>query len=297
MSRPEGWTGPAPIVTTHSKGVRSGLAMSVVSISSQKGGVGKTTIALNLGLALARTGTRTLLTEFDAQGSLGLSLGLADRARAGIAEVLTGSETVEAVIQKTREPNLSVLSVGRVDPTTVAGFEDALTRPGAIGSILEAAKNAGYDLVLIDCPAGLGKVTTRALESATHVLSPLQAEPLALRSVGQILALVDRIRATKNPRLELLGFVLSMFDRKVPASLDVAETLWTKFPVGVVLDAIIPRDEMFLEASLRGAPLSLMQKNPPPLARRFDQLANDILDRIAPSKGALDDDSPIPLLV
>jgi chromosome partitioning protein len=153
--------------------------------------------------------------------------------------------------------------------------------------------------MLIDCPAGLGKVTTRAIENSTHVLSPLQAEPLALRSVGQILALVDRIRATKNPRVEFLGFVLSMFDRKVPASLDVAETLWSKFPPGVVLDAIIPRDESFLEASLRGAPISLMSKKPPPLSRRFDQLANDILDRInaTSEKAPSDDDSPIPLLV
>lgn len=271
--------------------------MFVVSISSQKGGVGKTTIALNLGLALARAGTRTLLTEFDAQGSLGLSLGLADRARPGIAEVLTGAENVDAVMQKTREPNLSVLSVGRVDPTTVAGFEDALTRPGAIGNILDAARAQGFELVLIDCPAGLGKVTTRALENATHALSPLQAEPLALRSIGQILSLVDRIKATKNPKLEFLGFVLSMFDRKVPASLDVAETLWTKFPPGVVLDAIIPRDEMFLEASLRGSPLSLMTKKPPPLARRFDQLATDVLDRTAKQQAPVEDDAPIPLLV
>jgi chromosome partitioning protein len=136
------------------------------------------------------------------------------------------------------------------------------------------------------------------MENATHVLSPLQAEPLALRSVGQILALVDRVRATKNPKLELLGFVLSMFDRKVAASLDVAETLWTKFPAGVVMDAIIPRDEMFLEASLRGAPLVLMQKKPPPLSRRFDQLATDVLDRSAPSqKAPAEDDTPIPLLV
>ncbi len=273
--------------------------MHVVSISSQKGGVGKTTIALNLGLALARAGARTLLTEFDAQGSLGLSLGLADRARAGIAEVLTGAESVQKTLQKTRDQNLAVLSVGRVDPTTVAGFEDALTRQGAIPQLLEAARSEGYQLVLIDCPAGLGKVTTRAIENATHVLSPLQAEPLALRSVGQILALIDRIRATKNPKVEVLGFVLSLFDRKVPASLDVAETLWSKFPPGVVLDAIIPRDESFLEASLRGAPLLLMQKKPPPLSRRFDQLASDILDRVnaTSEKAPAEDDSPIPLLV
>ncbi|NUO54518.1 MAG: ParA family protein [Polyangiaceae bacterium] len=272
--------------------------MFVVSVSSQKGGVGKTTIALNLGLALARAGSKILLTEFDAQGSLGLSLGLADRARAGIAEILTGAETIDAVLQRTREQNLSVLSVGRVDPTTVAGFEDALTRGPTVTTLLDSAKAQGFDLVLIDCPAGLGKVTTRAMENATHVLSPLQAEPLALRSVGQILALVDRVRATKNPKLELLGFVLSMFDRKVAASLDVAETLWTKFPAGVVMDAIIPRDEMFLEASLRGAPLVLMQKKPPPLSRRFDQLATDVLDRLAPSqKAPAEDDTPIPLLV
>src|SRR5262245_48734113 len=158
--------------------------MDVIAIASQKGGVGKTTISLNLGLALARAGNRTVILELDAQGSLGLSLGLADRARPGIAEVLTGSESVESVIIRTRDPQLSVIGVGRVDPTTVSGFEEALTRGTAIPTILSTLE-AEFDLVVVDCPAGLGKVATRALESATFVLSPLQAEPLALRSVGQ----------------------------------------------------------------------------------------------------------------
>jgi chromosome partitioning protein len=92
--------------------------------------------------------------------------------------------------------------------------------------------------------------------------------------------------------------VLSMFDRKTPASLEVAETLWTKFPGGIILDTVIPRDETFLEASLRGAPLLLMQKRPPPLARVFDQLASDVIDRIEPAgEKKEDDDVPIPLLV
>jgi chromosome partitioning protein len=271
--------------------------MHVVAIASQKGGVGKTTISLNLGLAFARAGNRTLIMELDAQGSLGLSLGLNDRARAGIAEVLTGAETVESALIRTRDPQLQVLSVGRVDPTTVSGFEEALTRGAAIPNVLRQLEPE-FDLVVIDCPAGLGKVTTRAIEAATHVLAPLQAEPLALRSIGQILALIDRIRAEKNPKLSLLGIVLSMFDRRTPASLDVAESLWTKFPSGIIIDTVIPRDEAFLEASLRGAPLLLMQKKPPPLARIFDQLANDLLDRIAPMPSTSDDDNvPISLLV
>lgn len=269
--------------------------MHVIAVASQKGGVGKTTIALNLGLALARAGHRTLIVELDAQGSLGLSLGLADRARPGIAELLTGAEPLASLLLRTRDPQLQVLTVGRVDPTTVSGFEDALTRASVIPGML-ARLAADFDLAVLDCPAGLGKVTTRALEAATHVLSPLSAEPLSLRSVGQLLALIDRVRADKNPRLALLGLVLSMFDRQVPASLDVAETLWTRFPDGIILDTVIPRDETFLEASLRGAPLLLMQKRPPPLARVFDQLANDVLDRLEPA-GAEDDDGPIPLLV
>jgi chromosome partitioning protein len=272
--------------------------MHVLAIASQKGGVGKTTISLNLGLALARAGNRTLILELDAQGSLGLSLGLSDRARPGVAEVLTGAQTVESVLLRTRDPQLAVVGVGRVDPTTVSGFEEALTRGSAIQSMLDSVRG-DFDLVVIDCPAGLGKVATRALESATHVLSPLQAEPLALRSVGQLLALIERIRADKNPQLAVLGIVLSMFDRKVPASLEVAETLWTKFPGGMIMDTVIPRDELFLEASLRGSPLYLMHKKPPPLARVFDQLANDVLDRISPPDASRtpEDDEPIPLLV
>jgi chromosome partitioning protein len=271
--------------------------MHVIAIASQKGGVGKTTISLNLGLALARAGQRTLILELDAQGSLGLSLGLPDRARPGIAEILTGAESLEAVLTRTRDPQLHVLCVGRVDPTTVSGFEEVLTRSGVVPGLLEKL-TADFDAVILDCPAGLGKVTTRALEAATHVLSPLQAEPLALRSVGQILALIDRIRAEKNPGLHLLGIVLSMFDRQTPASLDVAETLWTKFPGGIILDTIIPRDETFLEASLRGSPLLLMSKRAPPLSRVFDQLASDVMDRIEPpGEKKEEDDVPIPLLV
>src|SRR6185503_16570576 len=131
-------------------------------------------------------------------------------------------------------------------PTTVSGFEEALSRGPTVPTILSKLSNE-FDIIIVDCPAGLGKVITRALESATHVISPLQAEPLALRSVGQLLALIDRIRAEKNPQLQLLGIVLSMFDRQAPASLEVAETLWTKFPDGIIIDTIIPRDETFLE--------------------------------------------------
>ncbi len=271
--------------------------MHIITVASQKGGVGKTTMSLNLGLALARAGNRTLLLELDAQGSLCLSVGLPDRARPGIAEVLTGAENVRNVLMKTRDPQLHVLSVGRVDPTTVAGFEDALARTGMLSGMMKQLEGE-FDLVLIDCPAGLGKVTTRSLEMSTHVLSPLQAEPLALRSLGQFLALVDRIRAEKNPNLVLLGIVLSMFDRQASASLEVAETLWTKFPGGLIFESVIPRDDVFLDASLRGSPLLLMQKRPPPLARLFDQLANDILDRLDAERGEKEeDDGPIPLLV
>jgi len=279
--------------------------MHVIAIASQKGGVGKTTIALNLGLALARAGHRTLLMELDAQGGLGLSLGLPDRARSGIAEFMTEAEPLDAVISHTREPQMHVLGAGRVDPTTVAGFEDALARPGLITGILDKLA-AKYDVVLLDCPAGLGKVTRSALEAATHALSPLQAEPLALRSVGQILSLVDRVRAEKNPKLGLVGVVISMFDRQAAASLEVAETLWSTFPKGILFDTVIPRDEVFLEASLRGSPLLMMHaKRPPPLARIFDQLASDVLHRLEPpppeeentEKEEDDDDGPIPFLV
>src|ERR1051325_1146128 len=127
--------------------------MHVIAIASQKGGVGKTTISLNLGLALARAGNRTLILELDAQGSLGLSLGLSDRARPGIAEILTGAETLESVLTKTRDPQLHVLCVGRVDPTTVSGFEEALARGPAIPNMLSQVSSE-FDIVVIDCPAG-----------------------------------------------------------------------------------------------------------------------------------------------
>lgn len=266
--------------------------MIILTIASQKGGVGKTTVALNLGYSLAMRNWRTLIVDTDPQGALGLSLSQKVSAAAGLVNCLLEGATAQEVIIRTRLGALSLLPVGRVGIDRLVPFEEAV-QDGGLYDLLIGLESQ-FDLVIVDTAAGFGATTIGALCAATHLLAPVQAEPVALRSLPQLLEWVGWLRE-RGAALELLGVVTTMLQSDDANSRGVAEELWSRFPAEFILQPAIPRDPAFLEATAVGVPVGLLSRNPPPVARIFDQLALTVEARLGLAILG-DDDGPIPLV-
>jgi len=278
-------------------GERSGFAgrgarMNVLTVASQKGGVGKTTVALNLSYAMANRAHRVLLIDCDPQGGVGLSLGRNRRSTRGLAELLARGSALTDVMLSTRLPELSILGVGNIAVEDTLGFGEHLADGRALARLLEEAA-AHHDLVVFDTPAGFGGATMGALRVSTHILSTLQAEPIALRSATQMLSVLGMLRES-GVRASFLGFVITMLQMTERASSGVAEAAWQMLPPGTVLKTMIPRDPLFLEASASGVPLGLLGARPPACAAVFDQLAAELESHLYPH-GSGDGNGPVSL--
>lgn len=244
-----------------------------IAVVSAKGGVGKTTVSLNLALALAERGLRTLLVDLDPQGAVGHSLRRGDTEWAGLVDVLAGEALLPDVIKKTNEPRLSILPRGRLDPVDAIELEDRLREPGLLDGLLKSVEG-GFDRVVIDTPAGVGAATRGALGAADWALVVFKAEPLALRTIQQTLRIIEHVASTTNPQLGLLGILATMVDLQKDHAQSPLIDLWNGF--GGVLDTTIPRSDAIARASMLGIPVGYHAGPVPPEARRFEQLAGEL---------------------
>lgn len=249
-----------------------------VAVASQKGGVGKTTLALNLAYALAQRGWRTLLVDTDPQGSLGLSVeGLAERP-SGLVSLLRGQGPLRSAVTETRLRELQILPLGGLSPVEAARWSWSLEDGSALAESLAEGRR-GWDVILLDTPPGASGVTLGALRSSDYAVVPLQAEPLAARSTHQLLGLLAQLREGGGGA-RLAGLVLNMVQSRQPDSLEVALETWSGFPPEAVFDTVIPRDPLVLEASSRAVPVALLRPRPPAVAALFEQLAAEVETRI-----------------
>ncbi len=263
--------------------------MTTLAIASQKGGVGKTTVALNLSLALAKRKWKTLLVDTDPQGSVGQSVQKAVREGKGLVAYLDGRTLADSVI-KTRLPGFELLIAG-TSPMRLATMGPSLSA-GLERLVSQSADS--YDIVIIDTPSGMYGITEAALRNCDQLLVPLQAEPLALRTVGQVLDVVGNLKQS-GARLVIAGFIVTMLSSRNEVSLSVAQESWSMLPSDLVLEGFVPRDDAFLKASAYGVPLGLLSKRPPAAAAVFDQIAGEMEARLGLAKPE-EHEGPIALL-
>ena len=250
-----------------------------VAVANQKGGVGKTTTAINLATALAAIGWKVLLIDLDPQGnaSTGLGVGHSSRERSSY-DVLIGTATVQEATVTTRVPRLDLL------PATMdlSGAEIELValedRARRLERALDAVSVGRWDICLIDCPPSLGLLTVNALVAARQLLVPLQSEFFALEGLSQLLQTVERIRLAFNPELQILGIALTMFDRRNKLSQQVAEDV--RACLGrTVFDTVVPRNVRLSEAPSHGLP-ALIYDLRCPGSEAYVSLARELIARL-----------------
>jgi len=226
--------------------------IKILALANQKGGVGKTTTAINLGAALGAFERRVLVVDCDPQGNA--SRGLGDEAKAPhLYQGLTGEADADAVIRSTEFPNLDLIPADRDLVGVEVEFVGEEGWQRRLRDLLAPVRDR-YDTILLDCPPSLGHLTILALTAADGVLVPLQCEYFALEGISELLATIRRVQGHLNPALEIAGILLTMYDDRTNLARDVVDEARSHFR-DKVYNSIIPRNIRLAEAPSHGLPI------------------------------------------
>ena len=263
-----------------------GTGLRVLAIANQKGGVGKTTTAINLGTALAAVGQKVLILDLDPQGNASTGVGVAEDARPVTTfDVLCGKTSIAKASVKTLVPNLSIVPanadlVGLESEMVTEANKPFRLRDAVTALIAEQRARPAdvpYNYLLIDCPPSLNLLTLNAMVAAHAVLVPVQCEFFALEGISQLKETIDQIKATLNPALEIQGVVLTMHDARTQLSKEVATEVRAFFGPKVY-ETMIPRNVRVAEAPSHGKPILLYDYECPG-SQAYIRLATEIIER------------------
>lgn len=251
---------------------------TVISVTNQKGGVGKTTTAVNLAYYLAKSGRSTLLIDFDPQGNATSGLGIdKQKLERTMVDVITGGASIHDIVLKTNYKNLFVAPTVPALANTEVELAQAEHRFSRLRQAIES-NDVQYEFVIIDSPPSLSLLTVNGLIAAKYVLLPVQAEFYALEGLGQLLETMKLVRKAMNPTLELLGVLPTMLDSRTSLSTQVHEEIKKHFP-GKVFSTTIPRNIRLAEAPSHGLPIGAYEKFSKG-ARAYKALAKEVIDRV-----------------
>lgn len=247
----------------------------IIAILNQKGGVGKTTTAINLGAYLAKAGKKVLVVDFDPQGNATSGLGLnKESIETSSYDILFRPSEIVTAIQETDIAGLNIIPTN----TGLAAAEvELVDRPSRELLLKKAIAGLDYDYILIDCPPALGLLTVNALSAAHQLMIPVQAEYYALEGLGQLLGVMQRVRHGLNKNLELMGVVVTMYDSRTSLSEQVYGELKKHFG-DKLFKSIIPRNVRLAEAPSYGRPISEHDRWSKG-ARAYRQLAKEVMSK------------------
>jgi len=246
----------------------------VISVANQKGGVGKTTTAVNLSTLLAKRGKKVLLIDTDPQGNATSGLGVTKELELSVYDILVGETTFEETVQETAIKNLKVCPSN----ISLAGAEvelvSMMSRERRLKEKLDAVKDQ-YDFIIIDCPPSLGLVTLNAFTASDSVLIPVQCEYFALEGLGQLLNTVNLVKKHLNKNLEIEGALLTMYDMRTNLSNQVVKEV-KKYFEDKVYKTVIPRNVRLSEAPSYGMPISVYDPKSKG-AKAYEKFAKELL--------------------
>lgn len=251
---------------------------TVIAVTNQKGGVGKTTSAVNVAYYLAKSGKKTLLVDFDPQGNASSGLGIDKQAleHGTMSDVLLETRTLQEVILQTEHKNLSIAPATSQLANTEVELASAQRRFTRLKNAI--TNTQAYDVVIIDSPPALSLLTVNGLVAAQYVLLPVQAEFYALEGLGQLLETMKLIREKMNPALELVGVLPTMVDTRTTLSNQVHDEIKKHFP-GKVFKTVIPRNIRLAEAPSHGVPVGAYDRFSKG-ARAYKSVTKELLERI-----------------
>jgi chromosome partitioning protein len=226
--------------------------MSVLAVANQKGGVGKTTTAINLGAALAALEHPVLVVDCDPQGNASRGLGISAEEPT-LYHVLSGGRRIEEAVRRTEFPHMSVVPANRDLVGIEVEFAHAEGWEGRLREALAPLRDR-FSAILLDCPPSLGHLTVSALAAADGVLVPLQCEYFALEGVSELVATVRRVQGGLNPKLAIAGILLTMYDDRTNLSKEVADEVRRHFG-DRVYQTVVPRNVRLAEAPSHGQPI------------------------------------------